>query len=241
MTRITSPNNPRIRKLRDLDTTRGRKKSGLFFMEGPHLLVALLDANVMPREVYYSPELLSRTAQGRSLLARLLHAPAAYEDQLVEVSERVIESLGEAQTSQGVISVLPLNALDPELLRSRRGPAQRPILLILDGLADPGNLGTILRTALAANVDEVLLSPDCVDYLSPKVVRAAAGAHVALPVEVDLSWHAIEEKIALHCAGEACVLLAEAGSEHLYYDQNLATSFALVIGNEAHGPSQEAR
>ncbi|HLH63750.1 MAG TPA: RNA methyltransferase [Ktedonobacteraceae bacterium] len=241
MTRITSPNNPRIRKLRDLDTTRGRKKSGLFFMEGPHLLVALLDANVMPREVYYSPELLSRTAQGRSLLARLLHAPAAYEDQLVEVSERVIESLGEAQTSQGVISVLPLNALDPELLRSRRGPAQRPILLILDGLADPGNLGTILRTALAANVDEVLLSPNCVDYLSPKVVRAAAGAHVALPVWVDLPWEIIAERVSRHCGEQGQVLLAEAGSPHLYYEQDLTQPLALIIGSEAHGSSQAAR
>lgn len=120
MTRITSPSNPRISKLHDLHTTRGRKKSGLFLMEGPHLLEALLDAGIMPREVYYQPELLQRTAKGRSLLARLLHTPTLNEEQLIEVSERVIESLGEAQTSQGVISVLPLDALDPELLRTKR-------------------------------------------------------------------------------------------------------------------------
>src|SRR5260370_32857995 len=133
MTLITSPSNPRISRLHDLHTTRGRKKSGLFLMEGPHLLEALLDAGIMPRDIYYQPELLQRTAKGRSLLARLLHTPSLKEEQLIEVNERVIESLGEAQTSQGVISVLPLDALDPELLRTKRAPAQRPVLLIQDG------------------------------------------------------------------------------------------------------------
>src|SRR5712692_9898926 len=73
MTLITSPTNPRISKLHDLHTTRGRKKSGLFLMEGPHLLETLLDAQIVPREVYYQPELLQRTAKGRSLLDRLVH------------------------------------------------------------------------------------------------------------------------------------------------------------------------
>ena len=241
MTLITSPANPRISKLHDLHTTRGRKKSGLFLMEGPHLLEALLNAQIAPREVYYQPELLQRTAKGRSLLSRLIHTPSLPAEHLIEVSERVIESLGEVQTSQGIVGVLPLNAFEPELVRTRRSPALRPVLLILDGVADPGNMGTILRTALAADVDEVLLTPNCVDCFSPKVVRAAAGAHIALPIETDVSWDAIEERITLHCAGEKRVLLAEAGSPHLYYEQDLKLPFALIIGNEAHGPSQDAR
>ncbi len=241
MTLITSPTNPRISKLRDLHTTRGRKKSGLFLMEGPHLLEALLDANVVPHEVYYQPELLRRTAKGRALLARLVHASLLPAGQLIEVSERVIESLGEVQTSQGVVSVLPLDAFQPELVRTRRSTASRPALLILDELADPGNMGTILRTALAADVEEVLLSPNCVDCFSPKVVRAAAGAHIGLPIATDLSWEAIAERITLHCEKERRVLLAEAGSPHLYFEQDLRHPFALIIGNEAHGPSHEAR
>ena len=241
LTLITSPGNPRISKLRDLHTARGRKKSGLFLMEGPHLLEALLDAGIMPREVYYQPELLQRTAQGRSLLARLLHTPSLNQEQLIEVSERAIESLGDVQTSQGIVSVLPLDALDPELLRARRAATRRPVLLILDALADPGNMGTILRTALAADVDEVLLSSNCVDYLSPKVVRSAAGAHVALPVRTDLSWEAIAERAIQHCGQEVRVLLAEAGSPYVHYDQDLTQPFVLIIGSEAHGPSKEAR
>ncbi len=240
MTLITSPTNPRISRLHDLHTTRGRKKSGLFLMEGPHLLEALLNAHIEPREVYYQPELLQRTAKGRSLLARLKHDSSLPRERLVEVSERVIESLGEVQTSQGVVSVLSLDAFQPALVRPRRSTTLRPVLLILDGLADPGNMGTILRTALAADVDEVLLTPNCVDCFSPKVVRAAAGAHLALPVATNVSWDLIAERITLHCAGQRRVLLAEAGSPHLYFEQDLRLPFALIIGNEAHGPSQEA-
>ncbi len=240
MTVITSPSNPRISRLQTLYTPRGRKKNGLFLMEGLNLLEVSLDAHLFPLEIYYQPALLQRTAKGKMLLDRLLHTPKVASG-LVEVSERVLEAVSDVQTTQGVVSVLPLNVFDAQHIRTRRSSKQRPALLVLDDLADPGNMGTILRTALAADVDTVLLTPACVDYLSPKVVRAAAGAHVALPVEADLSWDAIEEKIALHCGGIPRVLLAEAQSEDLYYDQDLVTPFVLVIGNEAHGPSREAR
>jgi len=210
-------------------------------MEGPHLLEVLLDIAIIPAEVYYQPALLARTAQGRALLHRLLHTRALPADSQVEVSERVIESMSETQTSQGVISLLSLSAFSPQHTRARRPASSRPALLILDGVADPGNMGTIMRTALAADVAEVLLTPDCVDYFSPKVVRSAAGAHVALPVAVDQAWDAIEERIASHCRGERRVLLAEAGSPHRYFEQDLRSPFALITGNEAHGPSPEAR
>ena len=241
MTVITSPTNPRISKLRDLHTTRGRKKSGLFLMEGIHLLEVLLDAGIMPQEVYYQPDVLQRTARGRALFARLLNASGIAPERLVEVSERVMGTLGEVQTTLGVVSVLSLDAFAPARLRARRPAMQRPMLLILDDLADPGNMGTILRTALAADVDEVLLTSNCVDCFSPKVVRAAAGAHVALPIATDLSWAAIAERVAMHCANTPRVLLAEPGGKQMYDEQDLTEPFALIIGNEAHGPSEEAR
>lgn len=238
---ISSPSNPRIRALQHLHASRGRKKSGLFLMEGPHLLEALLDAQLEPHEIYYQPELLQRTASGQQLLERLLHTTSIKPESLIEVSERVIEVISEAQTAQGVVCVLAMDAFASKRTRQRPGERKRPALLILDDLADPGNMGTILRTALAADVDEVLLTAGCVDYYSPKVVRAAAGAHIALPVETDLSWSAIEERVKAHCTAGPRVLLAEAGSAHLYYEQDLTQPFALIIGNEAHGPSHQAR
>lgn len=243
MTLITSPANPRIVQIRELHTTKGRKKSALVLMEGPHLLEALLLAELFPREIYYQPELLQRTPEGRALLGRLLHPPPSWPSlALFEVSERVAEALSEAQTSQGVYAVLPLQLFQPERLLVRRAPAMRPALLVLDDLADPGNMGTILRTALAADVQEVLLTPHCVDCYSPKVVRAAAGAHVALPVWTNLAWSAIEGRIARHCDGlEGRIFIAEASGERPYYREDLRQPFALIIGNEAHGLSPQAR
>jgi TrmH family RNA methyltransferase len=238
MVLITSPSNPRISKLQTLQTARGRKKSGLFLMEGPHLLESLLDAHVMPHEVYYQPELLGRTPKGRALLERLLHTADLSAQQCIEVSERVIETVSDTQSSQGVVSVLPLKAFTPDKVETRRPAGNRPALLILDDVADPGNMGTILRTALAADVALVLLTPNCVDWFSPKVVRAAAGAHLALPVESDVSWENLEQHITQHAPGR--VFLAEAGDD-LYYQQDLRQPFALIIGNEAHGPSAAAR
>nr|BBH89571.1 rRNA methyltransferase [Thermosporothrix sp. COM3] len=237
MTFLSSPSNPRITRLQSLHTTRGRKKTGLFLMEGPHLLAALLDAQLLPQEVYYHPALLERTPEGRDLLQRILRLLP--QQRLFEVSERVIEAIGETQTSQGVVCVLAMADFAPEPVRERRAGGKRPALLILDNLADPGNMGTILRTALAADVETVLLTPECVDYFNPKVVRAAAGAHLLLPVQHNMSWDAITEAVQQHCGGR--VLLAEAGSAQMYYDLDLAQPFALVIGNEAHGPSAEAR
>lgn len=241
MIRITSLANPHVAQIRDLHTTRGRKKSGLLLMEGPHLLEALLATEMFPREIYYQPEQLQRTPEGRALLGRLLHPPSSWPGvALFEVSERVAEALSDAQTSQGVFCVVSTQLFQPERLLARCPPTNRPALLILDDLADPGNLGTILRTALAADVREVLLTQRCVDCSSPKVIRAAAGAHVALPIWPDLSWDTIAERVASHCeAGR--IFRAEAASAQPYYAENLLQPFALIIGNEAHGPSQEAR
>lgn len=241
MALITSTSNPRISRARELQTPKGRKKHGLFLMEGPHLLAVLLESGILPAEVYYQPALLERTAEGRALLRRLIHARGLSDNERVEVSERVIESISETQTSQGVVSILPISAFAPQDIQARRPPANRPALLILDDLSDPGNMGTILRTALAADVAEVLLTPHCVDCFSPKVVRAAAGAHIALPIAVNQSWEAIEEQIRQHCKKERRVLLAEAGGPHHYFEEDLHTPFALITGNEAHGPSSEAR
>ncbi len=247
MTFISSPTNSRISKLKDLHTARGRKKSGLFLMEGPNLLEGLFDADVLPYEVYYQPAYLERTAKGKILLDRLLHSSGLEDEQRIEVSERVIEAISDTITSQGVVSVLPLLAFQEDEIRARRThlvstlqEVQRSALLILDDIADPGNMGTILRTALATDVDTVILTPNCVDCYSPKVVRAAAGTHLLLPIVSNASWETIAERVQVHCKGTTRVLLAEAGSPILYFEQDLTQPFALIIGNEAHGASSKA-
>jgi TrmH family RNA methyltransferase len=212
--------------------------AGLFLIEGPHLLEAAFDARVTPRLVIYDPDALGRSADGRRLLERILEARAAGAEAL-EATPPAIEKASDARTPQGVVAAVALSDVAPDALRQRRRGRARPLLLALDALADPGNMGTILRSALAADVDEVLLGPDCVDPFAPKVVRAGAGAHFHLPIRHDLTWAAIGQRLAGVPVAEQ-VLVADA-SGHVAYDElDLTKRTALIIGNEAHGVSHQA-
>jgi TrmH family RNA methyltransferase len=122
----------------------------------------------------------------------------------------------------------------------RRRGRFRPIVLVLDAVSDPGNLGTILRSALAADVDEVLLAPGCADPLAPKVVRAGSGAHFHLPMRTQLGWKAIEQVLSGAPAVHQ-VLASESRADRTYDSYDLTQRTALLIGNEAHGISAEAR
>jgi len=109
------------------------------------------------------------------------------------------------------------------------------LALIADRISDPGNLGTILRTALAAEVDAVFLNPGTVDPFNPKVVRGAMGAHFHLPI-VQMETSEIGKFL---CGTDMWV--AEAGLGIPYYQVDWNKPSAIVIGSEAHGPSDELR
>jgi TrmH family RNA methyltransferase len=114
-------------------------------------------------------------------------------------------------------------------------PAGLTLSLILDGISDPGNLGTILRTAWATGVEAVFLMPGSVDAHNPKVVRAALGAHFRLPL-IETNWEDLGQRLA-HVES----WLAEA-RQGLAYDQvDWRQPSALIIGSEAEGPSEAAR
>lgn len=238
MSLITSRSNPHVAALRALHTARGRAEAGAFLAEGPHLLDATLDAGVTPSLVLFAPAALERTAAGRRLLGRL-EAARAEGAQVLEATDEVVARACDTQSPQGVVAAVPSAAVAPDYVRGRRRGRARPLLLVLDALTDPGNVGTVLRSALAADVDEVWLGPGCADPLAPKVVRAASGAHFHLPVRAALGW----DEIATRLQGAPRVhqvLLAEAEAAQAYDAFDLTQRTALIVGNEAHGPSREA-
>jgi TrmH family RNA methyltransferase len=227
-----------VQALRALHTPKGRAEAGQFLVEGPHLLDAALEAGVLPALTLFAPEVLERTAQGRRLLGRLAEARAGGAE-LIEATAAVIERAADTQTPQGIVASIAAAAVAPEAVRARRRGRARPLVLILDGLSDPGNVGTLLRSALAADVDEVWLAPGSADPLGPKVVRAASGAHFHLPVHANQAW----DEIAAWLRGAPAVrqvLLAEASAAQAYDALDLTQRSALIVGNEAHGPSREA-
>ena len=125
-------------------------------------------------------------------------------------------------------------------MQSRPLPKQLNFVLIVDNLRDPGNLGTILRTAAAANVDAVLLAPGTTDAFAPKVLRAGMGAHFQIPIR-ELGWESIQSLCKSRDARPLQFFLAEAARpESSCWSLNLRQPLALIIGGEAEGATPEA-
>ncbi len=215
---ITSLQNERVKQIRELQARpRARRKTQRIVLEGTRLVLDALAQGSAPDYVLVTPD----------ADAALLAALHKYNSTLLEASPEVLAHASETQAPQGVIGVFPLPLLTP--------PAALSQVLILDAVRDPGNLGTLLRTAAAAGVELVLLSPDCADPYNPKVLRAGMGAHFRVPVQ-EADW----SQIAALCGGLPVYIADGAGT--LAYDRcDWTAGWALVIGSEAHGASADAR
>ncbi len=147
--------------------------------------------------------------------------------EVLVVAEHVMQACSSTESAPGLLAVLPnLDLHPPEVL---------DLALVIDRMADPGNLGALLRSAYAAGVQAVFLTKDTVDAYNPKVIRGAMGAHFRLPV-ISSSMPALAGFL-----DGLDVWLAEAG-QGLAYDQvDWRRPSALVIGSEAHGPRKEVR
>jgi TrmH family RNA methyltransferase len=216
---LTSLQNERVKLVQKLQSQRrAREKDGRFVVEGTRLVEeAALAGSPFDFVFYANPDYRAQT-----ILDRLTKRQV----EVIEVSAQVMRVCADTEHPQPLLAVLPFPRLTP---------AANTLLLICDRLSDPGNLGTLLRTAAAARVDSAILAPGTVDPYNPKVVRSSMGAHFRVPIEA-LEWDAIRERVA-----GLKVWLAQAGSG-LQYDQvDWTGPSALIISNEAEGPSQEAR
>ena len=222
---ISSPDNDRCKLVRALSKKkRVRTQHGLYVAEGLRLVVQALEAGVAPVFLFAS-ESFAADPRGQALLG---HLPA--ETRVLHASDQVIRSVSETRHSQGVVALLPLPSHGPEIV------ADRDLVLVLDAIRDPGNMGTILRTAAAAGVEAVLTMPGCVDPYAPKVVRAGMGAQAIVPIHAPEDWQAA----AIALSGHTCVL-SDGAADRPYWEQDWRGPTALIIGGEANGAGQEAR
>ncbi|MHB1294252.1 MAG: TrmH family RNA methyltransferase [Anaerolineae bacterium] len=222
---ITSADNEHCKYARSLLKKRARYQEKRFLIEGLRLVAQALHEGYRPVLAFLTPEFAASDAGGR-LAQELIDG----ETRVWQVPEKVLATLAETVSPQGIVAVAQMPEPAPDLL------ARATLLLVLDDLRDPGNLGTILRTAQAAGVEAILLTEGCVDAYAPKVVRAGMGAHFQLPLFLDLPWPAIRGALA----GRQC-LLADAAGTHTPWELDWRRPTALLIGNEAHGPGPEAR
>ncbi len=211
--------------IRDLHRRRGRERRGRTLAEGVRLVEEALAAGVVVDGAVVSPA-LDATPRGRALhdalAARGVHVEA--------VSDREFAALAETEHPQGVLAVVALPAWEAGALRPTAG---HPVL-VLDGVQDPGNVGTVARTALALGSAGIIALPGTADLANPKVVRAAMGALFRLPA-VHLEASALPGW--LRAAGAEC-WVAEAGGEPLDRVRP-ARPVAIVVGNEGAGVHPE--
>lgn len=210
---ITSRSNPRVKWIRGLLRIKNRRQEQCFIAEGMRLLEEAPPSAV--RLLLICLELVADNARAQKLIAHLEGAGI----EIISTTTSVMELISETRTSQGMVAVCHM---------VQKQPASDPhTTLVLDGLNDPGNMGTILRTARAAAIDQVFVLGHSVDIYNPKVVRSASGAHFHLPIHPFPGWDAI--------APTCQILLADAHTGLPYTAVDWAQPTVLLVGNEAHG------
>jgi TrmH family RNA methyltransferase len=218
MTVIRSADNPRFKALRKLvQSSQERSRTGLSVLDGPHLVAAYHDHVGIPDEVVVRDSGRDQE-EIRALLTRLSVAePLVLADALFEKVSSVV-------TPTGILAVIRTPRPDPV-------PPRAGSCLMVENLQDPGNLGSILRSAAAAGLTQVLLSEHAVHAWSPRVLRAAMGAHFLLRIYegVDL--------LAAARAYEGRVIATSQRAPRTLFEADLRGDVALVLGNEGGGIS----
>lgn len=209
---------PAVRAARRLRRRRGRVEAGRLLVEGPN---AVDEAVHLLEQVFVTTPPATRVAE---TIARCEQAGVP----VTAVTERALDALADARTPQGIVGV----AVRPPATLDVVDTAS--LLVVLDRIADPGNLGTVVRTADAAGADAVLLTRGSVDPTNAKAVRASAGSVFHLPVVDDVDPDVLAARC--HAAGVRLVGAA-ADAVQRYDDVSWTEPTAIVFGNEAHGLS----
>lgn len=211
---ITSSTNPVIKRIRSLQRRKFRDQERAFVVEGVRAVQDVLAAGVLPETIILRDDTTFELPQMGSAPIRRVRAD-------------VFDSLTDLAHPQGVLAVIP-RLPESEL----PDPAANPFVVVLDGIRDPGNMGTLFRSAAGAGVDHLIIGPESVDPYHPKAVRAAMGSHF----KIRFSNRQFAE-IEAYMQDFPLVALAHAGGNALYDSVNWHRASALIVGSEAFGPS----
>lgn len=222
---ITSTGNQKVKEIIQLQKkSKARNQAGIFLVEGLRMI------QEVPRErlkKLYVSEGFYKKHQ------RELQQEGLLEQRVLEtVSDHVFSVMSDTKTPQGVLGVIRRQEYLPEMLLE----SENPFLMVLDNLQDPGNLGTIFRTAEAAGVTGIIMSKDCVDIYNPKTIRSTMGAIYRMPflIAEDLS-----EMIGKIQQRQIRVYAAHLEGKNTYDQENYRTGCAFLIGNEGNGLRRE--
>ncbi len=223
---ITSVKNTKIKITRELlSAKKHREQTRMMIVEGVRLAEEALAANAAINFCLYSDRISER---GK----KVVHKIQALSYDAEEVSADLMDRVSDTKTSQGILLAAPY----PEV------PLQKKVdpVLVLDGIRDPGNMGTILRTAAAMDIGAVMLTPGTTDPFSPKVMRAAMGAQFHIPIRY-MGAQDIQKFCKSINGLDLSILLTNSNSLKTCWEADLSKPICIVIGSEAEGVSDNLR
>ena len=221
---ITSTSNAQIKELAKLQKkSRLRDEKGIFLVEGPRMTEEIPAERI---EKVYASESFAK--KNKEFLEKL-QAPVEL------LTDTVFAYVSDTKTPQGILAIVKrLNYTMNDLMQVKNQKA--PHLVVLDNLQDPGNLGTIFRTAEAAGVTGILLSKDCVDVYNPKVIRSTMGAIFRVPFVIADSL----PEVIFQLKQNGVSVYAGHLKGDVFYKQDYRDGSAFLIGNEGNGLTEEA-
>ena len=217
MKHISSPDNPFYKSLRKLaNSARQRGKDGQSLLDGAHLLSAYLASGNQPLHLVVTAA-AQHDPEIKALLLKMPDVP------LTQLDDALFAGLSELKSVSGIIAQISVAQADAQ---------DGQFCLLLENIQDPGNLGSMLRSAAAAGCDAVYMSKGCADAWSPRVLRAAMGGHFVMNLYEDVNLLNIINE--LNCFVFAAALSASTS----LYDSALTGKIAFAIGNEGAGLTQ---
>ena len=215
---ITSGQNPKIKELLALqEKSRERRKAGLFVVEGRRELEHCLAAGFVPDTVFICPEIFDPSAN--------LSLPEGTK--VFEVSRNVYEKIAYREGTEGIIAEIKYKERKLEDIKL----GKNPLVIVLESVEKPGNLGAVLRSADAAGADAVIICDPLTDLYNPNLIRASIGAIFTRQVVAASS----EDTIAWLKASGIQILTAQLQDSSLYYDSPMTGPTAIVMGTESTG------
>ena len=232
---ITSASNPKIKNLLLLqEKSRARREQGLFVVEGRRELEHCLEGGFSVRTVFVCPEIAGMTGE-EALSFALLRNPvranaperASSPELVIEIPEPLYRKVAYRDSTEGIIAEVEYKELTLDDLHL----PENPLVVVLEAVEKPGNLGAVLRSADAAGADAVLFCDPLTDLYNPNLIRASIGAVFTVPTVAVSS----EEAIAFLKARGIQILTAQLQDSSLYYDVDMRRGTALVMGTESTG------
>lgn len=223
---ITSPQNPLIKQLLLLkDKSRQRKKTGAFLIEGKRELSLAIKGSYKIETLLFFSELFSESEA---------NALKQYEIEIIEISKDVFQKLAHRDSTEGVIAVVKSKN---HTLENLKLTSKNPLILVAEAPEKPGNIGALLRTADAANVDAVIIANPKSDLYNPNIIRSSVGCVFTTEIAMASS----EEAINFLKKYNFNIYSAILQESEPYHSQDYTLPTAIVVGTEATGLTQEWR